>query len=68
MLLQDDVWSGVCSACEWARLYPRSDTHPEGELQNEFHWHVCADYPRPRKQREDVNQTAARVVWEATRD
>lgn len=49
MLLEGDVWSAVCGACGWVRLYPRKEPHPEGELQTEFEQHMCADYPLPQR-------------------
>ena len=53
-----------CSECGWA-FKPKSPD--EGELVRSFNEHQQLAHPK-KNPREDVNQTAARIVREATED
>jgi hypothetical protein len=57
-----------CKKCGWLLSNPRfANTKPwPQDVLEAFDAHVCAEHPKPKKPREDVNQAAARVVREAT--
>jgi len=61
----------ACTVCGWLRSNPSligntpTSTTDVGEA---FDAHKCAQLPRTRKPREDVNQAAARIVREATKE
>ena len=61
------VWK--CSNCGWARPYPQlvqNETDSRDGLLRAFVRHLCAEHPRGRRARKDVNQVAARIAREAT--
>jgi len=71
MMLYREAGSSVvaCGAFGWVRPYPSlGGKDAEAELKDVFAQHICAQHPRERKPREDVNQAAARVVRESAKD
>ncbi len=69
MILDREAGASVvaCGACGWVRPYPRlGGKDADAELKEAFAQHVCAQHPRERKPRQDVNQPAARIVRKAT--
>ena len=50
----------ACGACAWVRPYlGLGGKHPDAELKDAFDQHECAQNPRERMPREDVNQADA---------
>jgi len=61
----------ACSACKWLRPNPRlvdASKTPAQDVKDAFDAHTCAKHPGHQKPHEDVNQAAARIVREATKD
>jgi hypothetical protein len=67
--MSKDFTGWACKGCGWAKPVPRfvesGDKKVPADIQRDFDSHVCKKYPRKR---EDVNQVAARIVREATKD